>query len=160
MNTIDVSSKWIVKMFKFNSRETDGFGCQFYENGIQGNLVGIQSSELVFGIAQIDNTTYYFTEGALMVNGPHLKIGWNEVSTISGSFRSSHKIIHIETLSRIKIALPIAKFPYRIQQLETVAQPQAKIPTSSIKFSEVFFAFGKSVYFPNPGSGGGSGIDF
>ena len=43
---------------------------------------------------------------------------------------------------------------------ETVAQPQAKIPTSSIKYSEVFFAFEKSVYFPNPGSGGGSGIDF
>ena len=31
--------------------------------------------------------------------------------------------------------------------METVAQPQAKIPTSSIKYSEVFFAFVKSVFF-------------
>ena len=52
--------------------------------------------------------------------------------------------------------------PLRIatNDIETVAQPQAKIPTSSIKFSEVFFAFGKSVFLSKSGLGRWLGYRF
>jgi hypothetical protein len=47
-----------------------------------------------------------------------------------------------------------------IEYVETVAQPQAQIPTSSIKYSEVFFAFGKSVFLSKSGLGRWLGYRF
>lgn len=117
MNTIDQPSKWIVKMFKFNLRETGGAGCQYFEEGIQGEAIGLQSTDLVFGIMRIDEDMYFFTDKFLVINNGIGEIGWGQVREIEGAFRSEHKKVAVNLIDGRAITLPMAKFPYRIQQL-------------------------------------------
>jgi len=116
MSLIEQVDKWIIKMFKFNERETNDTAAFFYPEGVTNNNLEL-FDELIYGHFSKNNKTYYFTDKSIIItNGQTEYILLKEIIGTNGSFRSEHKNIYLETTNK-KINIKISDFPYRIQQL-------------------------------------------
>jgi len=118
MGLIDSPDKWIIKMFKFNERDTGGQNAAYYPEGIRNSKINLGNDELIYGHFTANGRTYYFTSTSLVItNGQTHEIKILDVVRTNGSFRSDHKIIDVETSDGKKHKIKIEEFPYRIQQL-------------------------------------------
>lgn len=116
MSLIEHIDKWIIKMFKFNERETGGSNASYYPEGIKIERINAEN-ELVYGHFSSNKKTYYFTNTSLVIhNGQPERIRIKEITATNGSFRSDHKVIYVEAAGK-KFNIKISEFPYRIQQL-------------------------------------------
>lgn len=115
---IDNPDKWIIKMFKFNEKETGGINSEFYPEGTKLEGVLLDTDEMIYGKLTDNKDLYFFTQYALIrKNQTEEKIRIKDICKTNGSFRSGHKSIDVETLDGKKYKLKISNFPYRLQQL-------------------------------------------
>jgi hypothetical protein len=116
MSLIDNIDKWIIKMFKFNERETGGTNAAYYPEGIKVERITTEE-DLVYGQFTSDKKIYYFTNTSLVIdNGQPERIKIEDITATNGSFRSEHKMIYVKAAGK-KLNIKISDFPYRIQQL-------------------------------------------
>ncbi|WP_158860444.1 hypothetical protein [Lunatibacter salilacus] len=116
MSLIDHIEKWIIKMFKFNERETGGTDAFYFPEGIVIEKITTED-EHVYGYFSSKKKTYYFTNTSLVIdNGQTERIRIHDITATNGAFRSDHKAIFVEAAGK-KINITISDFPYRIQQL-------------------------------------------